>query len=172
MIRVIHASGPSSDSVIEAFSNQSMSLDRLMAVFALLAAVTLLVALGPALHGFWPIMVAALVHVILTGWCMRTAWRANWARERVVVSADRLTIHHQDVRHNYRQDWPAAWVRVDVDRKRSGEHCIFVSCHGQRQAIGTFLPWNERLELAQTLKECLGPVSGWGDGKQIRVSQG
>lgn len=139
-----------------------MSLDRLVAVFLGLSAVTLLVALGPALLGFWPILAVAVVHLVLVGWCMRQAWRGNWARECLTIDRDRLTIEHFDARRKTRSEWPTAWVRVEVEEQRMGERRVVVSCHGRRQVIGGFLPTGEKLALARALKEHLGP-SGFRD---------
>lgn len=147
---------------IEARSNLSMSLDRLAAVFLGLSAVTLLVALGPALLGFWPILVVAVVHLIVVGWCMRLAWRGNWARERLIIDRDRLTIEHFDVRQATRSQWPRAWVRVEVEEQRMGERRVVVTCHGRRQVIGSFLPTGEKLALARALREHLA-TSGFRD---------
>lgn len=148
--------------MIEARSNLSMSLDRLAAVFLGLSAVTLLVALGPLLLGFWPIMLAAVVHLLIVGWCMRLAWRGNWARERVAIDRDVLTIDHFDARRKTHSEWPSAWVRVEVEAQRMGERRIVVSCHGRRQVIGDFLPTPEKLALADALKESLRPFDARG----------
>lgn len=149
-------------SVIEARSNLSMSLDRLAAVFLGLSAVTLLVALGPLLLGFWPIMLAAFVHLLIVGWCMRLAWRGNWARERMEIGRDVMTIDHFDARRKTHSEWPSPWVRVEVEEQRMGERRIVVSCHGRRQVIGEFLPTVEKLALADALKESLGPFDARG----------
>lgn len=157
-----HRSEPRQSSVIEARSNLSMSLDRLAAVFLGLSAVTLLVALGPLLLGFWPIMAAAIVHLLIVGWCMRLAWRGNWARERMEVDRDELTIEHFDAQRRTRSKWPSAWVRVVVEEQRMGERRVVVSCHGRRQVIGDFLPTVEKLALADALKQSLRPTDARG----------
>ncbi len=157
MIDTRHSSEPHQTRVIEVRSNLSISLDRLAAVFLGLSAVTLLVALGPLLLGLWPIMVAAVLHLAMVGWCMRLAWRGNWARETLVIDRDKLRIDHFDARCRTRSEWPTAWVRVEVEEQRMGEHRILVACHGRRQVIGDFLPVDEKLALAGALKENLRP---------------
>jgi len=149
-------------SVIEARSNMSMSLDRLAAVFLGLSAVTFLVALGPLLLGFWPVMVAAVLHLLMVGWCMRLAWRGNWARERMVIDDETLRIDHFDVRRETRSEWPSAWVRVQVEKQRMGERQVVVTCHGKRQIIGDFLPTGEKLALADVLQKSLRPFDARG----------
>lgn len=148
--------------VIEARSNMSISLDRLAAVFLGLSAVTLLVALGPALYGYWPIMLAAVVHLAVVGWCMRLGWRGHWARERLVIDRDTLAIDHYDARRRDHSEWPTPWVRVAVESERLGGRQVYVTCHGKRQAIGSFLSPDERLELADLLKRSLRPFDARG----------
>ncbi|NBB93299.1 MAG: DUF2244 domain-containing protein [Gammaproteobacteria bacterium] len=133
-----------------------MTLDRLALVFLGLSAVTLLVALGPLLLGYWPIMLAAVVHLIVVGWCLRLGWRGNWARECMIIDRDTLAIDHFDARQRTRSEWPVAWVRVLVEERRMGERQVIVTCHGRRQAVGQFLPTHEKLALADALKESLG----------------
>jgi len=154
-----NSSEPRQSSVIEARSNLSMSLDRLAAVFLGLSAATLVVALGPTLFGFWPIMAVAIVHLLIVGWCMRLAWRGNWARETLVVDRDRLRIEHLALGRRDHSEWPSAWVRVVVEKERMGGRRVLVTCHGRQQAIGNFLPVDERLALADTLKQSLRPFS-------------
>lgn len=158
--------------MIEARSNLSMSLDRLAAVFLGLSAVTLLVALGPLLLGLWPIMLAAFVHLLVVGWCMRLAWRGNWARERIEIDRNRLRIDHFDVRQKTHSEWPSAWVRVQVEEQRMGDRRVVVSCHGRQQVVGDFLPTAEKLALADALKESLRPFGAWSETSQSQVSRG
>ena len=144
-----------------------MSLDRLAAVFLGLSAVTLLVALGPLLLGFWPIMAAAILHLFMVGWCMRSAWRGNWVRERMQIDRDSLTIERFDVRGQTRSQWPSAWVQVQVEERPMGERRVVIACHGRRQVIGEFLPIDEKLALAGALKESLRSFDARGlAGKQ------
>lgn len=168
MIDTRHSSDPRHSRVIEARANLSISLDRLAAVFLGLSAVTLLVALGPLLLGFWPIMAAAIAHLLMVGWCMRLAWRGNWARERMMIDRDKLRIDHFDVRRKTRSEWPSAWVSVQVEEQRMGERQVVVTCHGKRQVVGEFLPTGEKLALADALKESLRPFDARGGASNHR----
>ncbi|WP_376695480.1 DUF2244 domain-containing protein [Wenzhouxiangella sp. EGI_FJ10305] len=168
MIDIWDSVNPRPTSVIEARSNLSMSLDRLAAVFLGLSAVTLLVALGPLLLGLWPIMLAAVVHLLVVGWCMRLAWRGNWARERLEIDRDWLRIDHFDVRRKTHSEWPSAWVRIEIEEQRMGERRVVVTCHGRRQVIGDFLPTAEKLALADALKESLRPFDARGGSSNYR----
>lgn len=157
MIEVHHGATADDPTVIEIRSNLSMTLDRLAAVFLGLSALVLLAALGPTILGFWPIMVAAIIHLILVGWCLRLAWRGNWARERVVIGHDDVTIEHFDQHSLTLSHWPSAWVRVVLEDRKPGDARVVVTCQGRRQTIGTFLSHTEQVELVRTLRQGLAP---------------
>ena len=170
MIEVHDNPDRSDESIIEIRSNLSISLDRLATVFLGLSAVTLLVALGPLILGLWPVLVVAVVHLLIVGWCFRLAWRGNWAREQLRIGKEMLTVEHYDLRKRFSSQWPVAWVKVRVESARFGDARVYLECKGQSQQLGAFLPVNERLELAEILKNCLRPLSAWNARNQPQVS--
>ena len=161
MIHVNESGERDGEVVIEACSNLSMTLDRLLAVFLGISAVTLAVAMGPLLLGLWPVMIVAIVHLLIVGLCFRSAWRGNWAKERLLITGDTLKLEHYDRRQARFKEWPTAWVRVLKETRRLGDERVFLACQGERQQIGDFLPVTERAELAEILKKRLQPVSAW-----------
>lgn len=156
--------------VIEARANLSMTLDRLMGVFAGLSLVTLLVTVWPLLMGLWPILLAALFHLAIVGWCFRAAWRGNWARESLRIEGDDLVVEHFRAGHQSRTEWPVAWTRVYKESGRLSDLRVFVGSQGRRQEVGAFLPVGERAELAAMLEKALRARSAWGGSQTIRVS--
>ncbi len=163
MIEVHHSRTSDVPTVIEVRSNLSMTLDRLAAVFLGLSAIVLLVALCPTIMGYWPVMLAAVMHLILLGWCLRLAWRGNWVRERVLIGHKEVVIEHFDVRRQSRSSWPTSWLRVEIESRPMGERQVVVTCQGRRQVIGSFLPVQEREKLARVLKDSLRPRSAWSN---------
>jgi uncharacterized membrane protein len=170
MIEVHDNPARSGSVVIETRSNLSITLDRLATVFLGLSAVTLLVALGPLILGLWPILLIAVIHLLIVGWCFRLAWRGNWARETIEIGKESLIVEHYDLRRRSSNRWPVAWVRVRVEPSRLGDVRVYLECQGQSQQLGAFLPVSERLELAEILKKSLRPFSAWGPGNQPQVS--
>lgn len=149
-----------SESRLELLSNLSLSFDRLAVVFLALSAVTLVVALLPTLMGFWPILVIAVIHLAIVGWCFRLAWRGYWRRQALSISGESVSLIDCSARGTTKQRWPAAWVRVDVDR-RGTEPRLFLAMHGERVELGDFVPPEERLEAAEWLRQALIPRSAW-----------
>ena len=161
MIEIKDQPDGGSGSIIEARSNLSMTLDRLTVVFLGISAVTLVVAMGPVLVGLWPVLVVAVVHLVIVGVCFRSAWRGNWARELFSIGPEMVRLEHYESRRCESKEWPAAWVRVQTERRPLGDRRIYLSCQGERQQIGAFLPVSERVELAEILNQRLQPISAW-----------
>lgn len=145
---------------IEVLANLSLTLDRLAGAFLALSAVTLLVALLPTLLGYWPIMAIAVVHLALVGWCLRLAWRGNWARQDITVDSDQVVVEHRTASGRHSHVLPTGWVRVE-QRSVRGEVRIFLALHEKRIEIGSFVPAVERLEAARRIVSALQPHSAW-----------
>lgn len=169
MLQVHATEQPPGDMVIETRSNLSMSLEGLTAVFCGICVVTLLVVAWPVFMGLWPILLAALLHLAVVGWCFRAAWRGNWARERLLLKGDNLVVEQFRLGRQSKSDWPAAWTRVELVPGRLGNKQVFIGCHGQRLEIGAFLPVHEREELAAAVKGMLNRRSPWRGSQIIRI---
>ena len=169
MLQVHAPEQPPDDMVIEARSNLSMSLEGLTAVFGGVCLVTLLVVAWPVFMGLWPILLAALVHLAVVGWCFRVAWRGNWARQRLLLDGDDLVVEEFRLGRHSRSAWPAAWTRVELVPGRMGNMQVFIRFQGRRLEIGTFLPVNEREELAAAVQGLLNRRSGWSGSQIIRI---
>lgn len=134
-----------------------------MGVFAALCVVTLLVVAWPVMMGLWPVLLAALLHLAVVGWCFRSAWRGNWAREELRVEGDLLLVEHFRAGLRRKSEWPVAWSRVQMEEGRFGDVHVYVTSQGKRQEIGAFLPVSERTELARMVNDALRPRSAWCD---------
>ena len=149
---------------IEVLSNLSLSLDRLAGVFLVLSCITLLVALLPTIWGYWPIMVIAIIHLAIVGWCFRAAWRGNWARQDITVDGQKVRVELRTARETVSTQWPTGWVQVREDMIR-GEPRVRMGLHGQQIEIGRFLPPQERVEAARAIRKALTPHSAWSQSK-------
>lgn len=146
---------------IELYSNLSMSLDRFAAVFLVLSAIILLIALYPLMLGLWPVMAIAVFHVVIVGYCFRSAWRGNWAREVIHFGPETVTIEHATAKENWSLEWPLAWLRVNQVVDRRGQPRVLLSKEALSTEIGAFLPCAERRELYALMKTELTKKTAW-----------
>lgn len=154
MVRRLEDATNSEACRIEVRSNLSLTLDRLAVVFLALSGVTLGVALLPTLMGYWPVLLFALIHLAIVGWCFRLAWRGHWARQDIEIDAERIRIDSRTVREHLSTEWPAAWTRVERVLQHR-ELRVFLALHRQRFEIGRFLPEAERKQAADLIADAL-----------------
>jgi len=145
---------------VEILSNLSLSLDELVGFFALLSATTLIVALLPALLGYWPILAIALLHLVLVGACLRLAWRRHWRREHVTIGIDEVRVERFSSQGRDALSWPSSWVRVELNGKL-GARRLTLRLHGQSIDLATFVPESERLEAARLIRDALRSGTAW-----------
>jgi uncharacterized membrane protein len=132
-------------------------------VVAAVATIYFVFALAFVLRGAWLITPFMGLDVALLAWAFRASLRASRARERVLLTPSRLTVERHPVQG------PASevalnpyWVRVDMaDPPEPGSQLMLWS-HGKGVRVGAFLPPDEKVALAHTLKAALrrarGPV--------------
>lgn len=162
MIEVKTNQDADQDFTVALFSNLSMSLDRFFAVFLVLSAVTLIVAIYPLILGLWPVMAIAVVHILCVGLCFRSAWRGNWARQTLHFGSETVTIEHLAKDERWSIEWPLPWLRLEAKQDRRGHHRLFLAMQGQSKEIGGFLPEQERQALGELLTNTLAQRTAWG----------
>lgn len=102
------------------------------------------------LLGAWLVLPFAGLELALLGWGLYyTAWRAA-RREVLTLGRDRLEIARGVYRPSDVTVYPRAWVRVECSGGR-----VWAALHGRRTEIGGFLRPDERLLLAQLLRQRL-----------------
>jgi uncharacterized membrane protein len=106
--------------------------------------------------GAWPIFAFCGAEWLLFYFCFRLNYRAARVRERLRLTADALTIEHQDARGRV-QSWSFQpyWLRVEMEDPPAHESQLELASHGRRLTIGRFLSPNERQDLARTLRAAL-----------------
>jgi uncharacterized membrane protein len=161
VIKTLKHSESGDELTIDLYSNLSMSLDRFFAVFMVLSAVTLLIAIYPLALGLWPVMIIALIHVVLVGVCFRSAWRGNWARETICFDAENITIRHLAANKSWQVTWPTTWLRIVSITDKHKENRVYLCQHNQKQEIGGFLPQDERKHLEKIMKKTLSERTAW-----------
>ncbi len=125
----------------------------LMAAFGLASFITGLIF---ASMGAWPVLGFFGLDVALFYWAFRLSYRSGRLCEVVRVTRHQLTVQRiQPDGRNKTWSFEPAWARVDLERQEEHD-CRLVLASGERRlAIGAFLPPEERVEFAATLRAAL-----------------
>ena len=153
--------GPSNANTFVIRPNAAPPWRQIRIFFILVASVSLTVAGGFALLGFWPILPFAGLELLLLAWALYTTARRAERREVVRVNEDTVEVERGIRQPEQRWTLQKAWAQVRVVRSRHRLHPsrLLICSHGQQIEIGSFLVEHERLELARELRSAIGPVS-------------
>lgn len=118
--------------------------------------------------GAWPVMGFFGLDVLLFYWAFRLSYRSARLCEVVRVTRQQLTVQRVQP-DGRRQTWrfEPAWARVELLKPEEHDCTLRLASGRERLVIGAFLPPEERVEFAQTLKEALNaartyPVAAGG----------
>ena len=109
------------------------------------------------LAGAWPVVGFLGADVLLIYLAFRVNYRRGNMRETLQLTADRLTV--QRISHwGEVQTWEFQpyWLQVLLDDSPDVENQLTLRSHGRSLVIGSFLPPDERTQVATALKQALG----------------
>lgn len=126
-------------------------------VFAVLAAVSLLVATVCAMAGAWPVLAWSVVEVGVLGAAFRHCERRAREWERLTVAGDLVVVEQAAGERRQRLAFNRYWLRVEVDANALGSSPRVTLCGGgTRREFGRALPPAERLAVARELRQLTG----------------
>ena len=136
--------------------NPPMKPRALLAVLMAVLAINLAFALLFISRGAWPIAPFMGADVVLLAWAFHASRVEARRFEHVRLTHALLSVSHHPPRGRPRESrFNPYWVRVRApDPDMLGAQLMLVS-HGQSLRVGSFLAPQERLSLAQALKEAL-----------------
>lgn len=141
--------------------NRSMTWRQTQKFYALISSVTLVVACGFALLGFWPVLPFAGLELLVLGigfWVCAASGRAT-----EVISIGETIIVEKGT-HTPQCVWqaPRAWAQVALQQPRLAWYPsrLVLRSHGREVPLGDFLGEEERRELAGKLKGLVGTGVG------------
>ena len=140
-------------------ANCSLSAGQAVAFFAVIASVSLGIALLFVFRGYWPVLPFAGLELAFLAWALRASWRNGQAREQLVIDADEIVITRwqADVDTPSRTRLPRTWTRAALIRGsgRSGGEQLALGQRGRWWVIGRFLGDDEKRRLHERLSEVL-----------------
>lgn len=151
-----------SDTQIVIGPNASLSVPQALWVMAGISTVSLLVAVGFALMGFWPILPFAGLELAALGAALRVSLKRNQYREVLTFEGQRVLVGFGWIGRGAAAqiDWPRAFTRVGLERgaTRNSPSKVVLMNSGQRLYLGRCLTDAEREQLYLRIKSLLPPV--------------
>ncbi len=125
-------------------------------IVAAVAFVNLVFAAMFLLRGAWLVMPFMGADVALLAWAFHAVTRAAKRHERIVLTPARLLVARHPVRGKASEvALNPYWVRVELEEPPLPSSKLTLRSHGRSVQIGAFLPAEERLNVARTLRHAL-----------------
>lgn len=133
--------------------------------FAAIALSSLAVALAFTVQGFWPILPFAGLELLALGVAIYLVAHSGRRRQMITITAEQVRVEKGRLRSvgtsgggpESCQDFPRAWVRVELVRPNKGWYPsrLTVGASGSAIPVGEFLTDEEREELKTRLDSLL-----------------
>jgi uncharacterized membrane protein len=142
--------------------NASLSPRQALLAFAAVAGVSLAIAIGLTLMGFWPVLPFAGLEIAALGAAFWVSVRRNEYREVLDFCPETVRIQFGSSRALGLQasiDWQRAWVRVEL-KPGATTHAptrLQLRCMAQSITLGRCLTDVERLAVHARIKQLLSP---------------
>lgn len=157
----INATTPDAGFFVESRPNASLSRWGTVCLFTIIALCALVIAMGFALIGAWPVILFTLAVLLGLSFGFQYVWHRAGDYERLTVDDGRLCMEASSDGQVRRHEFNAHWVRVVMEQMPDGDCRRLGLCvHGREFDFGRHLCAEKKLEVGQLLKARLG--SGFG----------
>jgi uncharacterized membrane protein len=133
-----------------------LSAQAMVLVLGTVGLVNFILGVIFVLKGAWPVMPFMGLDVLLLVWAFRRCRQRAQSYEHIVLSLSCLHI----TRHPYggqssELSLNPYWLNVAIEEEAEQPRHLLLSSHGRSVEVGGFLAPNERLRLAQLLRQAL-----------------
>lgn len=135
--------------------NCSISPAGLLAVFSVLALVSLGIGVAFAFAGAWLVLPFAGLEVAVLAVAFLVTARHAADREQIVIEGRRLQVEVVSGRTQERMECDARLARVAVERSRFGSPQVWINAPGRRLELGRHWAESQRVRLADALNRSL-----------------
>lgn len=147
------------DTQIVARPNKSLSTTGMVNVVAIIASVSLLIAIGFGLLGAWLVLPFAGLEVLALAYAFYYINCHASDYESITITGDRLAVEKRNYNNISQVVFNRYWARVTLRELPSGDQSLLLRSHGKEIEFGRhFLNNEQRLALAQQLKKRVGVV--------------
>jgi len=147
------------DAQIVARPNKSLSATGMVKVVAVIASISLIIALGFSLLGAWLVLPFAGLEVLALAYAFYYINCHAGDYESITIDGDRLAVEKRSYKNTSQVVFNRYWARVSLRELPSGDQSLLLRSHGKEVEFGRhFLNNEQRLALAQQLKTRVGVV--------------
>jgi uncharacterized membrane protein len=134
--------------------NNSLSSSGRHLVLGSLVLVSLTISLGLAAHGAWPVLPFWGLEVAGLYLAFRQVERHAQDYEHISIRGDQVLIEKREARRMECFEFNRCWARLVVEPPARGRHArLALRSHGREVELGRHLTDDQRLALAQALKQ-------------------
>lgn len=137
--------------------NRSASWVEIKRFFALIATVSLAIAVFFSVQGFWPVLPFAGAELAFLWFCL--SYSASRGRDTEVIDIDEHSVAVERGRNGPQRRWnfDRAWTQIRLEPAPARLHpCrLLLGSHGRSVRLGEFLTEDELVGLARELKSTL-----------------
>ncbi len=138
------------------YPHRSLSRWGFIILMGLLTGLSLAVSLPFLLQGAWPVAAFSGLAVAVVYVCFMRNYRAGRIVETLRLDDSELVVSRTPPDGPTRRwRFQPFWLRVAVERPHRPDSRLYISSHGRRVAVGSFLTLQERLDLAEALQAAL-----------------
>ena len=147
------------DAQIVARPNKSLSATGMVKVVAVIASISLIIAIGFGLLGAWLVLPFAGLEVLALAYAFYYINCHASDYESITIDGDRLAVEKRSYKNTSQVVFNRYWARVSLRELPSGDQSLLLRSHGKEVEFGRhFLNNEQRLALAQQLKTRVGVV--------------
>ena len=138
------------------YPNQPVRRAGFIGLMLGMSSVSLVMAVGFALAGAWPVAGFLGIDLLLLHLAFRLARARARRREHIRIDAEGLLVRRVEA-DGVTREWrfEPYWVRVLMDDPPRRNSWLTLASHGLSLRVGTFLTPQERLDLARALRAAL-----------------
>lgn len=137
--------------------NRSLSWPGVVSFFLGLFVVSMSIAVGLALMGYWLVLPFSGLEMIALGVALYVVARRSHLAEVIRVTEDGVEIERGCGQPTERRTFPRYWSQVRLEALGAGARRsrLLICSHGKSEEVGGFLSESERQDLAVRLRRAL-----------------
>lgn len=134
--------------------NRSLSPRGFIILMSIVTGVAFVSGMVFLIHGAWPVLGFFGLDVALLYWFFKKNYRDGWLYEQIIFSDDEVLVEREKF-GKQKKIWRfhPFWLRIECEALELGAGPLLLSSHGEELEVAAFLGAEERLALADRLRD-------------------